>query len=877
MTINGLSGGNAAVGRWLRHHRAAAGLTQEELAERSGISVRAIGDLERGRTRKPYASSIRSLADALEVPFPGQLLDPSSPTTGEPAGRPPRLAPRLLPAGTAAFTGRQDELAMLADLASGVAGRSQPGVVTISAVNGMAGIGKTALAIHAAHLLAGQFPDGQLFADLHGYTSDLEPMPAGDALDWFLRCLGIPAQLIPHELDARASFYRDRLAGTRTLIVLDNAASTAQIRPLIPGTGGCLVVVTSRKRLTGLDDTHCVTLGVLAEPEAITLFHVIAGAGRVSADDPAVARVVTLCGRLPLAIRIAAARLRHQSSLTLDRLAAELDQEHQRLSRLTDDDRSLAVAFDLSYRRLPSRQQAMFLMLGLVPGPDVDAYGAAALTGTDLEAAAGTLDSLLEHNLLQSSFGRFWLHDLLRLYARDRAAGELPAEERSRAVRRLLDYYQQTAQLAEIHLARATPAYAPVVTHPPAQVPELASPEQAMAWMHAELRNITAAIQMAAAGNHMTYAVTLPAALAAYLDTSGPYRQAVALHGNAAEAATTLDDRGGLAAALDNLGRVKWQMGNFADATAAYQRALDLYTALGNHQGQASAINGLGAIQARTGDFADATAAHQRALDLYTALGDRRGQASALDSLGVVQWRAGNLPAAATAHQRALDLYTVLGDRRGQALTVNGLGIVRMLAGNIPAATAAFLWTLDLFGILSDRRGQALALTNLGMVRTQAGDYPGAAAAEQQALKLFAALGDGHGQANALDNLAVVLRHTADYPAAAAAHERSLELFRELGDPLGEAEALNHYGALLTATGQPGQARACHLSALDLARGVHAALEEALSLEGVGEACLAEDAPAEAGDYLRQALALSRALGVPDADRIQARLTAIGH
>jgi tetratricopeptide (TPR) repeat protein/transcriptional regulator with XRE-family HTH domain len=867
------------LGSWLRQARAAAGMTQEELAERSGVGVRTIGDLERGRTRRPYARSIRCLAVALDVPFPGLASGVPDLATAdhhdESGGdRPVRFLPRLLPAATAAFTGRQGEVAALLKLAAVASGQPQAGVVVISAIDGMAGIGKTALALHAAHLMAGRFPDGQLFADLHGSTPGLEPLNATDTLDWFLRCLGIPPQLIPQDPDARAGFYRDRLSGTRTLIVLDNASSTAQVRPLIPAAAGCLVIVTSRKRLTGLDDAHALPLDVLPAPEAAALFHTVAGPDRLPAGHhPTAARVVALCGYLPLAIRITAVRLRIQPSLTADRLCAELSQEHQRLSRLADDDRSLAVAFDLSYRHLPPAGQAMYRFLGLTPGPEVDGFAAAALADSDLQAAERLLEMLWEHNLLlQVSQGRFQLHDLLRLHARTRADAEMPTAARDQAVRRLLDYYQHTAQLAGACLARSAPAYIPAVTCPPRQTPELASQQQAMAWMHTELPNLTAALQLAAADGRLAYAVTLPAALAAYLDTAGPYEQAIILHHNAALAATALGDRAGLATALDNLGRATWQTSGFPAALSAHQQALDLFTALGDRRGQACALDNLGIVHALTGDYPAAASACQQALDLFTALGDRPGQACALDDLAVALRRAEDFPAAASAHQQALDLFTALGDRRGHAQAVNGLGCVRLLTGDYGAAAAACQQALDLFTALTDRRGQALAYTNLGLAQARAGDYPAAASACQQALDLFAALGDRHGQANALDNLAVVLGHTGDYPAAAATFQRSLTLLQELGDPRNQAEVHNHYGTLLTSAGQPGQARAQHRTALALARRTDCVLEQAQALEGIGEADLAESSVTDGTSHLRQALALCRQLGLPAANRIQARL-----
>jgi hypothetical protein len=289
----------------------------------------------------------------------------------------------------------------------------------------MAGVGKTALALHAAHMFAQRFSDGQLFVDLHGYTQGCPPREPADVLEALLRTLDLPPDQIPAGLDERAAVFRQRLADTRTLILLDNAASEAQVRPLLPGNSGCLVIITSRRRLKGLHDVHSVTLDVLPEADAVTLLGAAAGPDRMPPGDPETAEVVHLCGRLPLALRMAAALLAHRPMWTAGHLAGLLRDQRRRLIAISDGEHDLATVFDLSYRTLTPAQQALFRRLGRVPGPDVDAHTAAALLAADPATAGTLLEDLVDHNLLtEHAPGRYRLHDLIREHAQTLTGGD---------------------------------------------------------------------------------------------------------------------------------------------------------------------------------------------------------------------------------------------------------------------------------------------------------------------------------------------------------------------------------------------------------------------------------------------------------------------
>jgi DNA-binding SARP family transcriptional activator len=337
----------AATGDWVR------------AAEIAACAARALADL--GQNPGP------ALREAQTAALAHRVHAPSAQTQSGPRHQ--------LPAATRAFTGREGELARLVDVCTSESGDSPPNGAVVCAIDGMAGVGKTALAVHLAHRVAGRFPDGQLYIDMHGYSPDIAPRSAGEALDTFLRTLGTAPSEVPRDLEERAAFYRERLIGTKTLIVLDNAANEAQIQPLLPSATGCAVLITSRRRLRALDDAYSLSLEVPPASDAIALFRTVAGPGRTAGNDPALAEIIELCGRLPLAVRIAAALLRHRAAWSLDHLAQRLRDRPHRVAAFRDGTRDLSSVFDLSYESLPPDRQLLFRMLGLVPGSDIDAYG----------------------------------------------------------------------------------------------------------------------------------------------------------------------------------------------------------------------------------------------------------------------------------------------------------------------------------------------------------------------------------------------------------------------------------------------------------------------------------------------------------------------
>ena len=864
----------------LRQLRAEAGLTQEDLAEAAGVSPRSVSDLERGIHATAHKDTALLLAGALGLAEPARALFVAAarghgPAAGMLAARHDAAAgafaaaTRGLPRDIAAFTGRQAELSQLMGALTTVAAGG--GVVGIHAIDGMAGIGKTTFAVHAAHRLAGTFPDGQFFLPLHAHTAGQRPVDPADALASLLLTAGVPSGQIPPGLEARATRWRDQVAGTKILLVLDDAAGHEQVRPLLPGTAGSLVLVTSRRRLTALEDAAVISLDPLPPAEAATLLARLAARAGIRATDPAVGEITRLCGYLPLAIGMLARQLRHHPAWTAADLAAGLAGARDRLAVMRAENLSVAAAFGLSYQDLTPGAQRLFRRLGLHPGPNFDAYLAAALDGTTLDVARHGLEDLYDQHLLAEPVpGRYQLHDLLREHAQTLAAADDPVGSAD-ATGRLLDYYLHTALAAGQHFNPGAGAYRrPLPGNPPAQVPDMSTLAQAAAWLEAERANLHAAADYAARAPSR-HAIVIPAAMSGFLRARGHWDQSAALHHSALAVARQAGDRLGEADTLGMLGELQRETGDYL-AAASLAEALALYRELGDQSGQAWIFDQLGMLSTWTGDYPAAAASHQQALALFTDLGNLPRQAWALTGLGVVQQLTGDYPAAAVSYQRALALFSDLGDLHGQAQALNVLGGLQQETGDYPAAVASQHRALALFGNLGHLLGQADALNSLGLVQRQTGDYPVAAASHQHALALFTDLGNLDGQAEALNGLGLVQQQTGDYPAAATSHQHALALFTDLGNLLGQAEALNGLGELSLRTPATGQARDQHTQALAITRDIKAAPEEARALEGIGNSHLREGNPGEGIAHLKQALAIYQRIGAPRARRVQETL-----
>jgi tetratricopeptide (TPR) repeat protein/transcriptional regulator with XRE-family HTH domain len=860
----------------LRKLRAEARLTQEELSEASGVRPRSISDLERGVAVTPQRETIRRLADALGLAglvrahFEAVARGRAVPAGTEAVGGAVAV-PRTLPRDVASFTGRQQELHELVNATAGAA--ELGGVVGIHAIGGMAGVGKTAFAVHAAHRLADRFPGGQIFLPLHGHTPGQQPVEPSDALASLLLTAGVPAGQIPPGLEARMLLWRDRLAERQLLLVLDDAASSEQVRPLLPGAGGSLVLVTSRRHLSALDDATAVSLDTLPPGQAAALLVRLAGRPGLIPDDPAVGEITGLCGFLPLAIGMVARQLHHHPAWTAAGRAAELAAAVDRLELMATENLSVTAAFNLSYADLTGDQQRLFRRLGLHPSADIDGYAAAALDGTDLAAARRGLEALYDQYLLtELTQGRYRMHDLIREHARALAGRLDPDRDRDGATARLLDYYHHAAARADALIARQTRPGDGTI---PAAVPDLSSREQALAWARAERASLLACLDHATRTGQHARVTALTAGIAGLLRRDGPWADAITRHTAAIQAAQYLGDRLGQANALNDLGDVRRPTGDYPAAAQVLEQALAIYRDLGDRLGQANALSYLGEIRQLTGDYPAAAQMLEQALAIYRDLGDRLGQANALSGLALDRWATGDYPAAAQMLEQALAIYRDLGDRLGQSNALNKLGVVRQATGDYPAAAQAQEQALRICRDLGDRLGQATTLSDLGLVRLATGDYPAAAQAQEQALRIYRDIGSRLGQANAFSYLGVARRMTGDYPAAAQMLEQALAIYRDLGDRDGEAAALNERGSLHRVSGELPQAEGCHQRALELARAIASSWDEAHALAGLGRCARAIGHVVQAEVLLRRALEVFQRIGAAETPDLRAELDAL--
>jgi tetratricopeptide (TPR) repeat protein/transcriptional regulator with XRE-family HTH domain len=903
-------------GALLRQLRDGAGLTQEELAAAAKLSVRSVSDLERGVAQTARKETARLLADALGLEGTGRTkfeaaargrslaVASAAPGTGG-AG----TATRTLPRDIASFTGRSAELRQLTgpvlDAGSG-------GVVSIHAIGGMAGIGKTALAVHVAHQLAPRFPDGQVFLPLHGHTPGQEPVNPEDALASLLLIAGVSAGQIPPGLEARMALWRNHLAGKQLLLVLDDAAGHEQVAPLLPGTGGSLVLVTSRRHLTALEDARSISLDTLPADQATELLARLAARPGLDPADPAVGEITRLCGYLPLAVGMLARQLHHHPTWTIEELAADLAATTTRLELMHAENLSVAAAFDLSYAELTPSQQRFFRQLGLHPGIEIDTYAAAALTGTSLPTTRRYLDNLYERYLIaEPARGRYRLHDLIREHARTLVATD-PPDECQAVLDRLFDYYTYTAAVSDRLLAlqpgtRPDPA---AVSPVPTAVPALDDQVKALAWVRAERPSLLACLDHASRAGDQARVVALTAGLSAVLRIDGPWTDAITRHAEAAKAARELGDQHAQANALKDLGSIRQFACDYQGATEALREALDIYQDLGDQlgqadtlsnlglvcwlacdypgaagaleqalsicrdlgdqQGQANAVLDLGATRFVTGDTVGAVQAIEQALDLYRDLGDREAEAQALLDLGNVRLETGDYPAAAKFLEEALNISVHLGDRRGEAWALIYMGRLRRLTGDYAGGTQALEKALSTFQDLGDPRGHGNALVSLGTIQRVTGDLVRAAKSAETAMGIFLDLGEARGQARTLCEMGAVRRLSDDFSGAAAALGEALSTHRDIGDRNGQTEALNETGTLHRVQGDLDRARSCHRQALDLARQIGSRWHEAHALAGLGRVALAAGNISDAHGDLDQALEIFQRIGAAEASGLEA-------
>ncbi|MGH3680014.1 MAG: BTAD domain-containing putative transcriptional regulator [Natronosporangium sp.] len=746
-----------------------------------------------------------------------------NPATPEAAGREQIPVPRELPADVAGFTGRAGALKVLDEMYAG-AERGAPAPVVITAITGTAGVGKTALAVHWAHRAADLFPEGQLFLNLRGYADEAAARPI-EALAALLRSLGVPPEQIPPDEAQAAALYRSRLAGRRTLVVLDNAGSVEQVRPLLPGSPGSMALVTSRDRLQGLaarDGARRVTLDVLAPDEAYELLSRLLGVERVQAEPAEVASLAEVCGYLPLALRVAAASLADRRPIA--DLVARLT-HGDRLAQLTaDDDQASAVraTFDLSYRRLPVAERRLFRLLGLLPGPDVTPSAAAALVRRPVVEASTMLGRLAGAHLLDEHVpGRYALHDLLRQYASQLAVTEESGDQREVAQSGVYSWYLQCCDRAagllypQMLRLPTPPADSSL---PPA---EFDGAEAAMAWLEAERSNLVAAIESAAEQGPRQFAWLLADSLRGYFW--------YVRH------------------------RVDWLTVALAGWSAAAQE--------GGPQAQTAAGLGLGTACNTMADYARAISHLLPALKAGQRADWPAGHAAVLGNLGIAYWSLGRLSEAEAHCEQALAVGRAGSATSGELNHSLNLGLIRQELGQLERAHACTSHALLLARQLEYRLSEAVALLNLGGIDHERGRLDLAYAHYATALSIVREIGDRHGEAVAIAGLASV---DTDRGRWASSHDHAVTaatLLAGIGDRPSEAAARNTLGTIHLRSGEPRRAADQHRRALDLAREIGARRPEVMALLGLAAAAEAEGDGAEASSHAQLALDLARTTG----------------
>ncbi|WP_434444241.1 ATP-binding protein [Lentzea sp. E54] len=755
-------GGRLAPGELVRDWRTRALLTQEQLAGRAGLSVRTIRRLENGTLRRPRSASVRLLIDALRLdaaeaemltavarglPAPpgdqpassaGRLPDP--PATPRPAPAP--VAVRQLPAGTAGFTGRDALLRRLSTVLTDAGEDATP----IAAITGPAGVGKTSLAVHWAHRAAPRFPDGQLYVDLRGFDPSGTAVDPSEALRDFLAAHGVAPDRVPAGTEAQAALYRSRLAGRRVLVLLDNARDADQVRPLLPGDGACTVLVTSRSPLAGLvanEGAHPVIVDVLPPAEAKRMLARRVGQRRTSAEPAAVAEIVELCARLPLALAVVAARAAIRPGFPLARFADEL--RTARLDALSGGDAraDLRSVFSWSTRALSRPAAWLFRLLGTHPGPDTSVAAAASLAALPVPRVRALLTELADaHLVLEHRPDRFTFHDLLRAHAEETAREQESEADRRASTMRVLDHYLHTGHAAAVLLNPQRTEVTPAPPHPGVQVEDIAAYADATAWFVAEHRVLLAATEHAARHGADRHAAELTWVVSGFLERQGHWEDWIRCQLVSRAAAARLGDLSLEAAAHRNLGRAHSRLGRVSESRHHYAQALELYQRAGDLGGQARTHTNLALLLEQSRDYDEALNHAQRSLSIHRLLADDGvGHANALNTAGWCYALVGNYNQTLVHCQESIVLHRRIKDRDGEAATWDTLGYAHHHLGNQRQAVTCYETAIRLYRELGDHYYESISLLHLGDLHGESGDPAAARSHWQQALDILTGLG----------------------------------------------------------------------------------------------------------------------------------------
>ncbi|MFI6094342.1 ATP-binding protein [Lentzea sp. NPDC051213] len=847
---------DASLGDLLRRHRVAAGLTQEALAERAGLSTQAISTLERGTRRYPHRDTVLRLAGALGLGGAEQTALVTAATrrsTPKPAGQ--KTAAAQLPPAVSGFSGRADVLPVLDAL---LAEHESSHAVVVSAIAGTAGIGKTTLAIHWAHRARARFPDGQLFLNLRGHGGG-PPLTPLEALSQLLAGLGMELSAVPQDVEAAAATYRTLLNGKRVLVVLDDAVDASQVRPLLPGSPTCLAIVTSRYRLDGLvarDGARRLVLDVLSPAEARALLAHVLGADRIAAEPAAVDELVELCARLPLALRIAAAHLLNGLGTIASYVAAL--RSGDRLTSLEvpgDPDTAVRAAFALSYSALDEPQRRLFRLMGLMPGRDLTADGAAALARLDEAETGRCLRALTAAHLVdEHQPGRFTFHDLLRLYAGERARAEESAADCDAAVERLCGHYAM-ATVAAVQLVDPRPFRQAVEGVVPFKN-EISANE----WLDVETDNLVAATKAAAQHGLSRLAVQLSVALHPQFERHRTDQIWLETATATLGAAERVGDLRGQAHALQLIGHAHWSRCDYEQSLAYLERARAIIEELGDAELYPSVLGALGRTSISMGRPRDCAVYYQQALELHEQAG-HVPSVSVLAVLGDAYWELGELTRSYELHTEAIAVAHRIGVRWGVLLGETHAGRSCQALGELDRAIEHYQAGLVLCREFGEPAEEAGNLANLSGAYRDREKYDDALHAAEQALAIATRLGMRRTQISAWHVLGSTHLLLGDDERARVELRTALDLATAASHLRGRGDALLSLAALHLRDGEPDAARALAREALELSRGSGHQLVEGESLRVLAEADLAQNLLADARSQAEEAKALHERCG----------------
>jgi DNA-binding SARP family transcriptional activator/tetratricopeptide (TPR) repeat protein len=778
----------------------------------------------------------------------------------------PPAPPDTLPPESVDFVGRDAELALL----TGENGASP----RIAVIEGMPGAGKTALAVRAARLAAARYPDGMLYLDLRSHDSGTSSLEPAEALYRLLQMLSVPPGQIPETIGERAALWRAHLSRRRAVVILDDAAGHDQIRPLLPAAGACLVLITTRRKLPDVGGDCSLTLDVLSQTEAVSLFRRIAGECHAR-DTGQVARVVEVCGRLPLAIQLTAGRIARDGAPDLDGLIEELTQPPTWTAGAGAASPEVTAAFDLSYRALEPDHQKFFRRLGGSPCAGVSLPAAAALAGCTLAEAEKALGTLLDCHLLARTPGdQFRFHDLIRGYAAARAARDDPAPAQRQAAGRLLDYYLSAADRADrvLHPLRRRPGGQ--AAQPPAGAPAVGTPEDAGSWLESEWRNILQVARYAAGHEWQRKCADLTSLLADFLEINAYWDEAVAAHTLALQAGRDLADPARIARAALALSAVRQQTGQHEAAIRLAEEAAVCYRSLTDRAGEAAALDQIGLAHQRTARSREAHAYFAEARLLYRAAADPRGEADTLSHSGIACWHLGRYAEAKANLRDALSLYREAADRRGEAKVLNNLGRVHLYNGHHRDALEAYQESLRIFKEIGGLQNEAILSHNIGSVHHYKGSHEEALAACRRALAIYRTIGDLPNEADVLNDIGAIFQSAACPDEALAHLEKARLIAEEIGNQAQQLIALRMTADIERESGRC-EALDHYNTALRLAREIGDPYEEGKILEGIAESTLSAQRLDAARIVLRQALDIFERLGVPEAESARLRIEAM--